>query len=63
MTRFGAAVQKIDERIPGVDLPLMSVSQTKGVVRRSELTDAPQRAESLDAYKVCRAKGTSSSTR
>ncbi|MEV0386913.1 hypothetical protein [Nonomuraea sp. NPDC050643] len=54
MTRFGAAMQKIDERIPGVDLPLMSVSQTKGVVRRSELTDAPQRAESLDAYKVCR---------
>ncbi|MFF8396926.1 restriction endonuclease subunit S [Streptomyces sp. NPDC016172] len=54
MTRLGAAVQKIDERIPGVDLPLMSVSQTKGVVRRSELTDAPQRAESLDAYKVCR---------
>lgn len=54
MTRFGTAVQKIDERIPGVDLPLMSVSQTKGVVRRSELTDAPQRAESLDAYKVCR---------
>ncbi|WP_189774858.1 restriction endonuclease subunit S [Streptomyces tauricus] len=30
------------------------MSQTKGVVRRSELTDAPQRAESLDAYKVCR---------
>ncbi|GHA39700.1 hypothetical protein GCM10010372_44710 [Streptomyces tauricus] len=54
MTRLGAAIQKIDERIPGVDLPLMSVSQTKGVVRRSELTDAPQRAESLDAYKVCR---------
>ncbi|MFF4620172.1 restriction endonuclease subunit S [Nonomuraea jabiensis] len=54
MTRFGAAMEKIDERIPGVDLPLMSVSQTKGVVRRSELTDAPQRAESLDAYKVCR---------
>ncbi|MGW6484418.1 restriction endonuclease subunit S [Streptomyces sp. NPDC055059] len=51
---MGAAIQKIDERIPGVDLPLMSVSQTKGVVRRSELTDAPQRAESLDAYKVCR---------
>lgn len=47
-------MQKVDERIPGVDLPLMSVSQTRGVIRRSELTDAPQRAESLDAYKVCR---------
>ena len=33
----------------------MSVSQTRGViVERSELTDTPQRAESLDAYKVCR---------
>ena len=54
MTRFGNAMEKIDERIPGIDLPLMSVSQTRGVIRRSELTDAPQRAESLDAYKVCR---------
>ncbi|GAU65928.1 type IV restriction endonuclease Mrr [Streptomyces sp. NBRC 110611] len=53
--RFGHAMEKIDERIPGVDLPLMSVSQTRGVIRRSELTDAPQRAESLDNYKVCRA--------
>ncbi|MGC5033026.1 restriction endonuclease subunit S [Micromonospora sp. DT229] len=47
-------MEKIDERIPGIDLPLMSVSQTRGVIRRSQLTDAPQRAESLDAYKVCR---------
>jgi type I restriction enzyme, S subunit len=54
MTRFGHAMKKVDERIPGIDLPLMSVSQTRGVIRRSELTDAPQRAESLDAYKVCR---------
>lgn len=54
MTRFGAAMERIDERIPGIDLPLLSVSQTRGVIRRSELTDAPQRAESLDSYKVCR---------
>jgi len=47
-------MERIDERIPGIDLPLMSVSQTRGVIRRSELTDKPQRAESLDAYKVCR---------
>lgn len=47
-------MKKIDERIPGIGLPLMSVSQTRGVIRRSELTDAPQRAESLDVYKVCR---------
>jgi type I restriction enzyme S subunit len=54
MTRFGAAVRRVDERIPGIDLPLMSVSQTRGVIRRSELTDKPARAESLDVYKVCR---------
>jgi type I restriction enzyme, S subunit len=52
--RLGHALEKIDERFPGIDLPLMSVSQTRGVIRRSELTDTPQRAESLDAYKVCR---------
>jgi type I restriction enzyme S subunit len=52
--RLGHALEKIDERVPGIDLPLMSVSQTRGVIRRSELTDTPQRAESLDAYKVCR---------
>ncbi|WP_394937738.1 hypothetical protein [Psychromicrobium sp. YIM B11713] len=54
MTRFGTAVERINERIPGIDLPLLSVSQVHGVIRRSELTDKPQRAESLDAYKVCR---------
>ena len=54
MKRLGHALEKIDERIPGIDLPLMSVSQTRGVIRRSELTDMPQRAESLDEYKVCR---------
>jgi type I restriction enzyme S subunit len=54
VTRFGALVERVDKRIPGSGLPLLSVSQTRGVVRRSELTDAPQRAESLDHYKVCR---------
>ena len=54
MTRFGTLVRRIDERGRGVDLPLMSVSQTLGVVRRSELTKNPPRAESLDDYKICR---------
>lgn len=54
MTRFGAMVARIDERLPGADLPLLSVSQTRGVLRRSELTDKPPRAESLDVYKICR---------
>lgn len=55
MTRFGTLVCRIDERGRGVNLPLMSVSQTLGVVRRSALTDDPPRADSLDDYKVCRA--------
>ncbi|CAN5290454.1 restriction endonuclease subunit S [soil metagenome] len=54
MTRFGTAVRRIDERQPGVDLPLLSVSQTRGVLRQSELFDRPPRADSLDTYKVCR---------
>lgn len=53
--RFGHAVRRVDERLPGAGLPLLSVSQVHGVVRRELLTDAPARAESLDAYKVCRA--------
>lgn len=54
MTRLGAALRRVDLRLPGVDLPLMSVSQTRGVIRRSELTDTPARAETLDVYKVIR---------
>ncbi len=54
MTRFGTAVQRIDERQAGVELPLLSVSQTRGVIRQSELFDRPPRADSLDTYKICR---------
>ena len=54
MTRLESAVTRVDERIPGIDLPLLSVSQTRGVIRRSELTDNAPRAETLDVYKVCR---------
>jgi type I restriction enzyme S subunit len=35
------------------DFPLMSVSQTKGVIPRSELKGDDGRADSLDNYKVC----------
>lgn len=55
MSRFGTLVRRVDERGRGVDLPLMSVSQTRGVVRRSELSKDPPRADSLDDYKICRA--------
>lgn len=36
-----------------IDFPLMSVSQSKGVIPRSELMGNEGRAESLDNYKVC----------
>lgn len=54
MTRLGAALLRTDIRLPGANLPLMSVSQVHGVIRRDELTDKPARAETLDIYKVVR---------
>jgi type I restriction enzyme S subunit len=54
MTRFGAGVRRVDERRPGIALPLLSVSQTRGVLRQSELSDRPPRADSLDDYKISR---------
>lgn len=55
MRRLGAVLDRVDERIPGSNLPLLSVSQTRGVIRRTEISDKPARAETLDVYKVCRA--------
>jgi type I restriction enzyme S subunit len=55
VTRLGSVLDRVDEREPGSTLPLLSVSQTLGVLRRSEVSDKPPRAESLDAYKICRA--------
>lgn len=52
MTRLGVALLRTDIRLPGANLPLMSVSQVHGVIRRDELTDKPARAETLDVYKV-----------
>lgn len=54
MTRLGVALLRTDIRVPGAKLPLMSVSQVHGVIRRDELTDKPARAETLDNYKVVR---------
>lgn len=54
MTRFGALARKVDERQAGIALPLLSVSQTRGVLRQSDLSDRPPRADSLDTYKICR---------
>jgi type I restriction enzyme, S subunit len=42
-----------DERAGTAELPLLSVSATRGVVLRSELTGDEPRAEDLSRYKVC----------
>jgi type I restriction enzyme S subunit len=52
--RFRWLAKEIDKRNSAeVDYPLMSVSQTKGVIPRSELMGNEGRAESLDNYKIC----------
>jgi type I restriction enzyme S subunit len=53
--RFGALATPIDDR-RGQDngLPLLSVSQYRGVIRRSEISDDAPRATDLSNYKVCR---------
>lgn len=48
-------IHEVDERFGSDVLPLLSVSIRTGVQRRDELTLDEHRAESLDAYKRCRA--------
>jgi type I restriction enzyme S subunit len=53
--KFRWLVREVDVRNSiGLDYPLMSVSQTRGVISRSELMGNEGRAESLDNYKVCK---------
>ncbi|MBZ9645325.1 hypothetical protein [Streptomyces sp. PSKA30] len=47
--------REIDKRAGTLQLPLLSVSQYRGVVPRSALTDDLPRAEDLSNYKVCAA--------
>jgi type I restriction enzyme, S subunit len=44
----------VDERCGHRDLPLLSVSASRGVVARSTITDDEPRADDLTNYKVCR---------
>lgn len=46
-------VREIDERTGDVDLPLLAVTLSAGVVRRDRLTDDEPRADDLGAYKRC----------
>lgn len=43
-----------EERLGGQAFPLMSVSISRGVIDRRELTDDPPRADDLTNYRVCR---------
>jgi restriction endonuclease S subunit len=52
--KFRWIANEVDSRNSAeLNYPLMSVSQTKGVIPRSELMGNDGRAESLDNYKVC----------
>lgn len=51
-TPFRYLVTEQDERLGDRDLPLLSVSALRGVVPRSELTEAEPRADDLSIYKV-----------
>lgn len=51
--RLGRCYTEVDERLGDAEpLPLLSVSQYRGVIRRSQLTDKPPRADSFEKYKV-----------
>ncbi len=54
-TSFGRIVYEIDSRAGGKsdDLVLMSVSLSRGLIPRSELTDKEPRADDLSIYKRC----------
>ncbi len=54
-TPFGRIVHEIDSRARGKsdDLVLMSVSLSRGLIPRSELTDKEPRADDLSIYKRC----------
>jgi type I restriction enzyme, S subunit len=54
-TRVKFLMREVDERAGASNRPLLSVSASRGVVLRSELTSDEPRADDLGNYKVCRA--------
>lgn len=54
-TPFRWLFREIDERSTGGLEPLLSVSQTRGIIRQDELGDRAQRAQSYVGYKLCKA--------
>ena len=55
VVRVQRLARPVEDRKGQSDLPLLSVSATKGVVPRSTLTSDQPRAEDLTNYRVCRA--------
>ena len=53
LTPFRRLFREIDLRSASGDEPLLSVSQTRGVIPQSDLGDRRQFAETLVGYKVC----------
>ena len=51
--RLKYLAKHIDERLVTPEMELMSVSKTKGVIPRSEISDADGRAEDISHYKTC----------
>jgi type I restriction enzyme, S subunit len=50
--RLSYFLREFDSRAKGAELPLLAVSTTSGVIRKSELANGAARADSLDNYKV-----------
>lgn len=55
VVRVQRLARPVEDRKGEQDLPLLSVSATKGVVQRSTLTSDEPRAEDLTNYRLCRA--------
>ncbi|WP_158708747.1 restriction endonuclease subunit S domain-containing protein [Streptomyces bikiniensis] len=53
-TRLGTAWDEVDERVGDRPSELLAVSQTHGVVPRSQIADSPPRADEFSKYKACR---------
>lgn len=52
--RLKHLLREVDERTQTGEEPLMSLTRSRGLVRRSEITDKPPSAKTLIGYKVCR---------
>lgn len=56
MVQLRSLVREVDVRLGNSNPPtLFAVSQSRGVIPRSEITEDPPRAESFEKYKLCSA--------